>query len=132
MKGYVQNIEEETLSNSSFRKVVYTGLHSQLVLMCLKPGEEIGEEIHGDNDQFFRIDSGNGKIIIDGHETEVTDGFAVVVPAGAKHNLTNTSSSEPLKLYTLYSPAHHQDGTEHFTREQAMADEEHFDGKTSE
>lgn len=130
--GYVQNIEDATLANNSFRKVVYTGQHSQLVLMSLQPGEEIGEEIHSENDQFFRIDAGSGKIIIDGTETEVTDGFAIVVPAGAKHNLINTSESEHMKLYTIYSPAHHADGTEHVTREQAMSDEEHFDGKTTE
>ena len=132
MNGYIENIEEQTLGNESFRKVVYTGKHSQLVLMSLKPGEEIGEEIHGDGDQFFRIDRGEGTIMIDDTETPVSDGFAVVVPAGAKHNVKNTSATEPLKFYTIYSPPHHRDGVEHSTRDQAESDDEHFDGIKTE
>lgn len=111
--GYVGNIEEETLANSNFRKVLHTGAHSQLVVMSLKPGEEIGMEIHNENDQFFRIDAGHGKIIMNGVESEVSDGFAIVVPAGVEHNLINLSDTEPLKLYTIYSPAHHAPGTVH-------------------
>jgi len=132
MKGYVANIEQAAKENANFRKVLYTASHSQLVLMSLKPSEEIGLEVHNDNDQFFRVDAGQGKVIIDGNEYAVADGFAVVVPAGAQHNVVNTSASEPLKLYTIYSPAHHQDGVIHATKEEAMADEEEFDGKTSE
>lgn len=132
MKGYSQNIEDLTLSNSNFRQVVYTAKHSQLVLMCLKPAEDIGEEIHDDGDQFFRFESGEGKVIIDGNEYVVGDGSAVVVPAGSKHNVINTSTTEDLKLYTIYSPPHHKDGTTHETKEMAQADEEEFDGTTSE
>lgn len=132
MKGYVINIEQATKENENFRKVLYTAKYSQLVLMSLAPGEEIGMEVHPDNDQFFRVDAGQGKVIIDGNEYEVRDGFAVVVPSGAQHNVINTSGSEALKLYTIYSPAHHQDGVVHTTKEQAMADDEEFDGKTSE
>ena len=100
--------------------------------MSLKPNEEIGEEIHEDTDQFFRVETGEGKVIIDGNEYEVEDGSAVVVPAGAKHNVINTSSTEDLKLYTIYSPAHHKDGIVHSTKAQAEADSEHFDGQTTE
>lgn len=132
MKGYVTNIEQATKGNENFRKVLYTAAHSQLVLMTLKPGEEIGMEVHPETDQFFRVDAGEGKVVIDGVEHEIRDGFAVVVPSGANHNVINTSSSEPLKLYTIYSPAHHRDGVIHASKEQAMADEEEFDGKTSE
>ena len=124
MTGYVDNIEEITLHNDNFRKVLFTAPHSQLVAMSLKPNEEIGLEVHPDNDQFFRIDQGSGKVIIDGVESEISDGFAVVVPAGAEHNVINTSGSEDLKLYTIYSPAHHPDGTIHKTREEAMRAEE--------
>ena len=131
MKGHVSNIEKETLENGNFRKVLYTGKHSQLVLMTLQPGEDIGAEVHEEHDQFFRIDAGKGKVIIDGVETEVEDGFAVVVPAGAEHNVLNTGD-EPLKLYTIYSPPEHQDGVVHQTRADALADNEHFDGKTTE
>jgi len=131
MIGYNQNIEELTIANTNFRHVVYTAKNSQLVLMSLKPGEDIGDEVH-DVDQFFRIEKGTGKLIIDGNESEVADGSAVVVPANSQHNIINTGPT-PLKLYTIYSPAHHMDGTIHATKEQAMADEEeHFDGKTSE
>jgi mannose-6-phosphate isomerase-like protein (cupin superfamily) len=110
MKRFSTNIEEATLENGNFRKVLYTSKHSQLVLMSLKPREEIGMEVHEENDQFFRFEKGQGKCIIDGNEYEVGDGFAVVVPAGAQHNVINTSKTEDLKLYTIYSPAHHKDG----------------------
>lgn len=131
MKGYYINIEEETVNNSNFRKVLYTGNYTQLVLMALKPNEEIGMEVHG-NDQFFRFEAGHGKVVVDGTEYEVADGHVVVVPAGAEHNVVNTSSEEDLKLYTLYSPPHHKDGTVHETKENAEANEEEFDGNTSE
>jgi len=132
MKGYVINIEQAAKENENFRKVLYTAAHSQLVLMSLAPGEEIGMEVHSDNDQFFRVDAGQGKVVIDGNEYEIENGFAVVVPAGAQHNVINTSSDEPLKLYTIYSPAHHRDGVVHATKEEAEDDSEEFDGKTSE
>lgn len=132
MKGFVINIEEETLNSDNFRKVLYTAKHSQLVLMSLKPKEEIGMEVHEENDQFFRFEKGQGKCIIDGNESELSDGVAVVVPAGAEHNIINTSDSEELKLYTIYSPAHHQDGVVRATKEEAVADSPEFDGKTTE
>lgn len=132
MKGYTTNIEKATLENQDFRRVLYTAKHSQLVLMSLKPGEEIGMEIHGENDQFFRFEKGRGKCIIDGNEYEVSDGFAVVVPAGAEHNIVNVSETEDLKLYTIYSPAHHQDGIVRATKQEAEANEAEFDGKTTE
>ncbi len=132
MKGYVGKIEQLALANGNFRTVLYTGKHSQLVLMSLKPREEIGEEVHEDNDQFFRFESGTGAVVIDGIRHDVTDGFAVVVPAGVKHNVINVSETEMLKMYTLYSPAHHLDGTIHRTREEAAADDEHFEGVTTE
>ena len=124
MKGFNANIEKETLANENFRKVLYTAKHCQLVLMSLKPNEEIGMEVHPDNDQFFRFESGEGKVIIDGKEFVVSDGFAVVVPAGAQHNVINTSSQKPLKLYTVYMPAHHKDGVIHKTKAEAEADME--------
>ena len=123
MKGFHSNIEKSTLENSYFRKVLYTAKHCQLVLMSLLPKEEIGMEVHPDNDQFFRFEKGQGKCIIDGNEYEVTDGDAVVVPAGAKHNIINVSDKEDLKLYTIYSPAHHKDGTIHKTKAEAEAAE---------
>lgn len=132
MKGYNSNIENDTLENQDFRRVLYTGKHMQLVLMTLKPSEDIGMEIHHDNDQFFRFESGNGKCIIDGNEYTVTDGSAIIVPAGAQHNIINVSDSEPLKMYTIYGPAHHKDGTVHHTKAEAEAMEEEFDGVTSE
>jgi len=132
MKGFVDNIEKETLENTNFRKVLYTGKHSQLVLMNLQPGEEIGMEVHPDNDQFFRFEKGQGKCIIDGNEYELKDGTAVVVPAGAQHNIINVSDTEELKLYTIYSPAHHKDGIVRATKEEAVANEAEFDGKTTE
>ena len=132
MKGFVNNIEQATLANNNFRQVLYTGKHSQLVLMSLKPNEEIGMEVHNDNDQFFRFEKGQGKVIIDGNEYQVSDGSAVVVPAGAQHNIINVSTDQDLKLYTIYSPAHHKDGIVRATRDEAMANEEDFDGKTTE
>ncbi|MEK7202370.1 MAG: cupin domain-containing protein [Patescibacteria group bacterium] len=131
MKGYFGNIEELTIANENFRQVLYTGPHSQLVLMSLKPGEEIGEEVH-EVDQFFRFERGTGKSIVDGHEYVVGDGDAIVVPAGAKHNIINTSDAESLKLYTIYSPANHRDGVVAETKADAESHEEHFDGKTTE
>jgi len=132
MKGYITNIEKGTLENDNFRQVLYTGKHSQLVLMSLKPKEEIGMEVHPDNDQFFRFEKGLGKVIIDGNEYEVKDGFAVIVPAGAQHNVINTSETEALKLYTIYSPAHHKDSIVRATKEEAIANEAEFDGITTE
>ncbi len=132
MKGFRDNIEQITLENDNFRKVLYTGKHSQLVLMSLKPKEEIGMEVHPDNDQFFRFEKGQGKFIIDGNEYEVGDGVAIVVPAGVQHNVINISDSEPLKLYTIYSPAHHKDGVVRVTKEEAEADSPEFDGTTTE
>lgn len=131
MKGFVGNIEELTLANNNFRKVIYTAKFSQLVLMSLAPKEEIGEEIH-EGDQFFRFEKGEGKVVIDGVEQPIKDGSAVVIPAGAKHNIINTSETEPLKLYTIYSPPHHQDGVVHNTKAEALADSEEFDGTTTE
>lgn len=132
MKGYSINIEKATLENENFRKVLYTSKHSQLVLMSLRPNEEIGMEVHADNDQFFRFESGQGKVIIDGNEYQVSDGSAIVVPAGAQHNVVNVSGNEGLKLYTIYSPAHHKDGIVRATKEEAEANEIEFDGKTTE
>ena len=134
MKGFHTNIEAVTLVNDNFRKVLYTSSHSQLVLMSLKPKEEIGEEIHAENDQFFRFESGHGKCIIDGNEYKVQDGDAVIVPACAKHNIINTDDKKYLKMYTIYSPAHHKDGIIRSTKAEADAkeNEEEFDGKTTE
>ncbi len=132
MNGFITEIENDTKENNNFRKVLYTGKHSQLVLMCLQPGEDIGMEVHAENDQFFRFESGTGKCVIDGVEHEVKDGTAVVVPAGAEHNIINTSDSEPLKLYTIYSPAHHKDGIVRATKQEAMDNEAEFDGVTTE
>jgi mannose-6-phosphate isomerase-like protein (cupin superfamily) len=132
MKGFVNNIEKESLENTNFRKVLYTSKYSQLVLMRLAPNEEIGMEVHKDNDQFFRFEKGLGKCIIDGNVYEVKDGTAVVVPAGAQHNIINISATEDLKLYTIYSPAHHKDGIVRATKAEAAANEAEFDGKTTE
>jgi len=132
MKGFNINIEKETLANQNFRKVLYTGKHSQLVLMSLQPKEDIGMEVHPDNDQFFRFEQGQGKCVIDGNEYNITDGSAVVVPAGAQHNIVNMSETEALKLYTIYSPAHHQDGIVRVTKQEAETNEAEFDGKTTE
>jgi mannose-6-phosphate isomerase-like protein (cupin superfamily) len=132
MKGYVTHLERETEKNADFRHVLYTGKHSQLVLMCLEPGEEIGEETHEDHDQFFRFEGGEGKVIIDGVEHRVNDGNGVIVPAGARHNVVNTSKRANLRLYTIYSPPEHQDGVVRHTKKDAIASEEHFDGRTTE
>ncbi len=130
MKGYITDIEKATKENNNFRKVLYTAKHSQLVVMSLKPGEEIGEEVH-DLDQFIRVEEGEGKAILNEVEYELEDDFAVIIPAGVKHNVINTSDG-PMKLYSLYSPPEHKDGIVHITREEAMEDEEHFDGETTE
>ncbi len=132
MRGYCDNIEELTIGNSKFRQVLYTGKHTQLVLMSLAPDEEIGQEIHEDNDQFFRFESGEGRVVIDGNEYPVSDGSAVVVPAGSSHNVINTSSANDLKLYTLYSPPHHKDGIVRETKAEAIANDAEFDGVTTE
>lgn len=124
MAIYNGHLEDDTLENTYFRKVVNTAPHSQLVLMCLKPNEEIGIEVHEGNDQFFRFEKGQGKVIIGGDEYVVGDGDAIVVPAGQMHNIINTSDNEELKFYTIYSPAHHPDGTVHKTKEEAITAEE--------
>jgi mannose-6-phosphate isomerase-like protein (cupin superfamily) len=132
-KGYSKDVAAETLKNKNFRKVLYTGEHLQLVVMTLKPGEEIGEETHEDRDQFFRFEAGEGVVVIDGKKNKVKDDFAVIVPAGACHNVINTGE-EPLQMYTIYGPPEHKDKTVHKTKDQAEKDEEndHFDGKTTE
>lgn len=132
MKGYVTDIERQTLDNTNFRHVVYTGKHMQLVLMSIAPGDDIGLETHHDNDQFFRIESGKGQVIIDGNEYEISDGSAIVVPAGAQHNVINTSHSDALQLYTIYAPPHHLDGITRLTKLDATSDAPEFDGKTTE
>lgn len=132
MKGFFTNVEKDTLDNTNFRKVLYSAKHCQLVLMSLKPGEEIGMEVHEENDQFFRFESGEGKCIIDGNEYKLEDGVAIIVPSGAQHNVINTSETEELKMYTIYSPAHHKDGIVRETKEEAEANEADFDGVTSE
>jgi len=132
MRGFSSNIEKNTVENDKFRNVLYTGKHSQLVLMCLRPKEEIGMEVHAENDQFFRFEQGQGKCIIDGHEYELKDGSAIVVPAGARHNIINTSATKNLKLYTIYSPPHHKDGIVRATKEEAESNEAEFDGITTE
>lgn len=129
MKTYVGNIEKETLDNNNFRKVLFTAEHSQLVVMSLKAGEDIGSEVHK-LDQFIRIDQGIGKTILDGVESNIQDGYAVVIPAGVEHNIVNTGDT-PMKLYTVYSPPEHKDGTIHETKQIAEQGEEHFDGQTS-
>jgi mannose-6-phosphate isomerase-like protein (cupin superfamily) len=132
MKGFNTNIEKDTLQNNNFRKVIYTAKHCQLVLMSLKPKEEIGMEVHTDNDQFFRFEKGMGQVIIDGNKYDVKDGSAIIVPAGAQHNIINISDKDELKLYTIYSPAHHKDGTIHTTKAAAEASDEDYDGETTE
>ncbi|MGA7617228.1 MAG: cupin domain-containing protein [Thermoanaerobaculia bacterium] len=131
MKGFVDDIEHLTESNDDFRRVLYTGKNLQLVLMSLKPGEEIGEEVHHDRDQFFRFEAGEGEVLIDGNRSAVHADMAVIVPAGARHNVTNTGGG-PLKVYTIYGPPEHKNGTVHRTKADADSHEEHFDGKTSE
>jgi len=129
-KGFVDDIEKLTLENENFRRVLYTGSQMQLVLMTLKPGEEIGEEVHEDRDQFFRVEQGSGEVVIDGRASAIHDDMAIIVPAGARHNVRNTGG-EALKVYTLYAPPEHKHGTVHKTKAEA-AEEEHFDGVTSE
>ena len=133
MNGYHDDIEQQTKGNTDFRRVLYTSKHLQLVLMSLKPGEEIGAEVHSDNDQFFRVDSGSGVVTIDGTDSKISDGYAVVVPAGARHNIKN-DGDEPLKLYTLYGPPDHKDKTVHTTKADAEAnhDADEWDGGTTE
>lgn len=123
MAGFVTSIEEKTLANTNFRQVLFTAPHSQLVLMCLKPGEEIGMEVHSNVDQFFRFDAGEGKAILEGTEYPIKNGDCVVVPAGTQHNIINTSVDKELRLYTIYSPPQHPDGTIHATKEEAMKGE---------
>ncbi|MBX9801132.1 MAG: cupin domain-containing protein [Caulobacteraceae bacterium] len=131
MQGFIDNIETLTTENTDFRRVIYTGKHLQLVLMALKPGEEIGEEVHADHDQFFRIESGSGEVLIDGRRTPIKDDDAILVPAGARHNVFNTGEAS-LTLYTLYGPPEHHEGVVRATRAEAEAKEEHFDGTTTE
>lgn len=131
MKGFIADIEDRTEENNDFRHVLYTGPHMQLVLMSLKPGEEIGEETHKDTDQFFRVEEGKGEVWIDGRKTPIEADMAIVVPAGARHNVRNTGH-ESLKLYTLYAPPHHEDGTVQHTRAEATTSKERFAGVTTE
>jgi mannose-6-phosphate isomerase-like protein (cupin superfamily) len=131
MKGFSDNIEKRTIENQDFRRVLYTGHNIQLVLMTLKPGEEIGEEVHEDRDQFFRFEQGSGVVIIDGQENRVEEDFGVIVPQGARHNVRNTGS-EPLRLYTIYGPPEHLDGLVKATKAEAEAAHEEWDGKTTE
>ena len=130
MNGFIQDIESLAVKNDDFRQVIYTAKYSQLVLMALKPKEDIGSEVHK-LDQFFRVEAGSGEAVLDGVRTPIREGFAVVVPAGTNHNIINTGSV-PMKLYTLYSPPNHRDGVVHHTRADAVADNERFDGKTTE
>jgi mannose-6-phosphate isomerase-like protein (cupin superfamily) len=131
MKGFVEDIEALTEDNNDFRRVLYTGKYLQLVLMALQPGEEIGEEVHEDHDQFFRVEKGKGEVVIDGTSTKIKSDDAIVVPAGARHNVINTGG-KPLKLYTIYGPPEHRDGVVRETKAEAVATEEHFDGTTTE
>ncbi|MDP3957834.1 MAG: cupin domain-containing protein [bacterium] len=131
-KGYKGNIEELTLANENFRQVLYTGEHLQLVLMSLKPGEEIGLETHSNIDQFFRFEAGAGKVIVNESEYTVGDGDSIIVPSGSKHNIINVSATLALKLYTIYAPPHHQDGMVRATRAEAIADDPEFEGVTTE
>lgn len=132
MKGFVTNIEAAALENEDFRRVLYTAENCQLVLMCIPAGGDIGEEVHEDTDQFIRVEEGEGQSILDGVERDLTDGSVIVIPAGVRHNIRNLSGSESLKLYTLYSPPHHEDGVVHKTKEDAAKDDEHFEGKTTD
>ena len=131
MKGYIDDIEDRAEENDDFRRVLYTGKHMQLVLMSLRPGEDIGEETHPDVDQFFRVEKGKGEVLIDGRKTKIESDTAIIVPAGARHNITNTGD-RPLKLYTVYGPPNHADGTVHVTKAEAEASKEHFEGVTTE
>ncbi len=131
MKGFIGDIEDRTEKNLDFRRVLYTGSHIQLVLMSLNPGEEIGEETHEDTDQFFRVEEGKGEFVIDGRTSPIESDMAMVIPAGARHNIRNTGR-KAMKLYTLYGPPHHEDGTVHHTRADAEISTEHFAGRTTE
>lgn len=131
MKGFIGNIEKRTEENRDFRRVLYTGPHIQLVLMSLEPGEDIGDEVHSDTDQFFRVEEGEGEVWIDGRRTEIESELAIVIPAGARHNIKNTGEKS-MKLYTLYAPPHHADGTIQATKAAASASTEHFAGQTTE
>ncbi len=131
MKGFVEDIEHRTRENSDFRRVLYTGKNLQLVLMSLQPGEDIGAEVHDDRDQFFRVEAGSGEVSIDDRRTKLEEDMAVIVPAGARHNIRNTGE-KPLKLYTIYGPPEHLERTVHVTKADAAASEEHFDGNTTE
>jgi mannose-6-phosphate isomerase-like protein (cupin superfamily) len=131
MKGFVDDIERLTEENQHYRRVLYTGHHLQLVLMALKPGEEIGEEVHDDRDQFFRVEAGEGELVVDGARHRVAADFAMIVPAGARHNVRNVGQ-EPLKLYTVYGPPEHRRDVVQRTKAEAEGDHEHFDGKTTE
>jgi len=131
MKGYVDNIERLALQNETFRTVLYTTNKSQLVVMTIQPGDDIGSEVHEEHDQFIRVEEGIGEVVLNDVPSPVADGFAVVIPAGTRHNVKNTGDT-PLRLYTLYTPPEHKDGTAHQTKEEAMSEEEHFDGVTSE
>lgn len=131
MKGFIDDIEKRTEDNRAFRSVLYTGKHMQLVLMSLQPGEDIGEEIHDEVDQFFRVEKGKGEVFIDGRTTQVESATAIIVPAGARHNIRNTGE-KPLQLYTLYAPPEHEDGTVQVTKADAEASSEHFEGVTTE
>jgi mannose-6-phosphate isomerase-like protein (cupin superfamily) len=130
MNGYVANIEELSLKNENFREVLYTDERVQLVVMSLKPGEDIGEEVHS-LDQFIRVEKGEGKSVLDGEEHVITDGVAIIIPSGVRHNIINSSQTNALKLYTLYAPPNHKHGTIHVTKAEAEAHEEHFDGTLS-
>lgn len=132
MKGYDTNIEKQTLENTNFRKVLWTTEFQQLVVMSIPVGGEIGKEIHDENDQFIRIEQGQAEATIDGRKIQLGDDDVIIIPKGAEHNVVNTSDSADLKLYTIYSPPHHKDGTVHATKEEADSDDEHFDGVTSE
>jgi mannose-6-phosphate isomerase-like protein (cupin superfamily) len=131
LKGFVSNIEKDTIANTNFRKVLYTGKNSQLVLMSLLPGQDIGEEVHDDTDQFFRVEKGKGSVVINGTKKAISDGSAIIIPQGAKHNVIN-DGEEILSLYTIYSPPHHEDKILHRTKEEAESDKESFNGKTTE
>jgi len=132
MKGFKSNIEKDTLKNKNFRKVLYTAKHMQLVLMTLKAGEDIGAEVHPDNDQFFRFEGGTGKVVIDGNKYNIKNGDVIIVPAGAKHNVINTNSKAELKMYTIYAPPHHKDGIVRATKAAAVKSAPEFNGKTTE
>lgn len=131
MKGHTVNLEQATVANADFRRVLYTGKNLQLVLMSIPPGGEIGEEVHETHDQFFRVDAGEGEVVIDGVATPLADGHSAIVPAGARHNVRNVGAGD-LRLYTLYAPPEHRDGTVHATAADAAANPEHFDGQTTE